>query len=163
MTADGRNSSAGAITEHRNAQGFNRHLLASLLFGRRLGGIRSWSFHRCFLFMLLHRLDEAKTQLCKSVVKQALFFLRAIAASLLLQHRQQIYIVTRDAKIRLGPVLFLAEIQQPEMILGLSLQRDDQELESGGWEGRLWLSPCIYIFSFFWVGGVSLLVRWLFG
>jgi len=40
MTADGGNPDASARTEHSDAQGFNCHLLAGLLFDRRLGWIR---------------------------------------------------------------------------------------------------------------------------
>src|SRR5207253_8531727 len=67
MATNGGNPDASAGTQHRNAQGFNSHLLASLLFGRSLGGVRWWSL-RGLLVVLLHSLDETKTQFGKSIV-----------------------------------------------------------------------------------------------
>src|SRR5258708_38379994 len=80
MAADGRNPYASARTEHRDAQGINSHLLASLLFGRSLRG---------FLVVLLHGLDATKTQLRKSVVRKPRFSRRQIPARLLLKHGSQ--------------------------------------------------------------------------
>jgi len=85
--------------------------------------------------MLLHSQDKTKTQFRERVVEQSLLFLRAIARVFSCSIASKSTLCARfESRAPAGPFLS-PKLQQPEMVLGLGLQRNDKELKSGGRKG----------------------------